>query len=93
MIIIKCSLQKTFVLQNRTTMKKQPLVKMLAAILFIASLTSCVNVKEYQKNKLNDSEMALSNRKVEKNELNFQSYREGASGANGGKTGGGCGCN
>ena len=74
-------------------MKKQPLVKMLAAILFIASLTSCVNVKEYQKNKLNDSEMALSNRKVEKNELNFQSYREGASGANGGKTGGGCGCN
>ncbi len=93
MIIIKCSLQKTFILQNRTTMKKQPLVKMLAAILFIASLTSCVNVKEYQKNKLNDSEMALSNRKVEKNELNFQSYREGASGANGGKTGGGCGCN
>ncbi len=93
MMIIKCSLQKTFVLQNRTTMKKQPLVKMLAAILFIASLTSCVNVKEYQKNKLNDSEMALSNRKVEKNELNFQSYREGASGANGGKTGGGCGCN
>ena len=93
MMIIKCSLQKTFVLQYRTTMKKQPLVKMLAAILFIASLTSCVNVKEYQKNKLNDSEMALSNRKVEKNELNFQSYREGASGANGGKTGGGCGCN
>jgi len=66
---------------------------MLAAIFFIASLASCVNVKEYQKNKLNDSEMALSNRKVEKNELNFQSYREGASGANGGKTGGGCGCN
>jgi hypothetical protein len=25
--------------------------------------------------------------------LNFQSYREGASGANAGKTGGGCGCN
>ena len=74
-------------------MKKQPLIKMLAVILFIASLASCVNVKEYQKNKLNDSEMALSNRKVEKNELNFQSYREGASGANGGKTGGGCGCN
>ena len=56
-------------------------------------LTSCVPVKEYQKNKLNDSEMILSNRKVEKTELSFQSYREGASGANGGKTGGGCGCN
>jgi hypothetical protein len=50
-------------------------------------------VKEYQKNKLNDAEMNLSSRKIEKTELNFQSYREGASGANGGKTGGGCGCN
>jgi hypothetical protein len=53
----------------------------------------CTPVKEYRKNRLNDSEMSLSSRKVEKNELNFQSYREGASGANGGKTGGGCGCN
>ena len=56
-------------------------------------IASCAPVKEYQKNKLNDSEMSLSARKVEKTELNFQSYREGASGANGGKTGGGCGCN
>lgn len=55
--------------------------------------SSCAQVKEYQKNRINDSEMKLSSRKVEKNELNFQSYREGASGANGGKTGGGCGCN
>ncbi len=56
-------------------------------------LNSCTTVKEYQKNKLNDAEMNLSSRKIEKTELNFQSYREGASGANGGKTGGGCGCN
>ena len=69
------------------------LIKVMACLLLAASLTSCVQLKEYQKNKINDSEMALSNRKVEKNELNFQSYREGASGANGGKTGGGCGCN
>lgn len=59
----------------------------------IFSLTGCTTVKEYQKNKLNDSEMSLSTRKIEKAELNFQSYREGSSGANGGKTGGGCGCN
>jgi len=52
-----------------------------------------VQVKEYQKNRLNDADMVLSSRKVQKNELNFQTYREGASGANGGKTGGGCGCN
>ena len=59
----------------------------------ILSLTSCVNVKEYQKNKINDADMALSSRKSQKNELNFQNYREGSAGANGGKTGGGCGCN
>lgn len=61
--------------------------------LVVLVLFSCQSVKEYQKNKLNDSEMELSSRKVQKFELNFQSYREGASGANGGKTGGGCGCN
>jgi hypothetical protein len=69
------------------------LAKTSALLLLMASVSSCVHLKEYQKSRLNDSEMALSNRKVEKNELNFQSYREGASGANAGKTGGGCGCN
>jgi len=58
-----------------------------------AGFASCTEVKEYQKNKLNDAEMSLSARKIEKTELSFQSYREGASGGNGGKTGGGCGCN
>jgi hypothetical protein len=69
------------------------LIKISACLLLITSVTSCVRMKEYQKVRLNDAEMALTNRKVEKNELNFQSYREGASGANAGKTGGGCGCN
>jgi hypothetical protein len=69
------------------------IIKVTSCLLFAVSLTSCVQLKEYQKNRINDSEMALSNRKVEKNELNFQSYRESASGANAGKTGGGCGCN
>jgi hypothetical protein len=63
------------------------------SILFTFAFTSCVHVREYQKSRINDSEMTLSSRKVEKNELNAESYREGASGANGGKTGGGCGCN
>jgi len=65
----------------------------IAGLLTIVMIGACTPVKEYQKNRLNDSEMSLSNRKVEKNELNFQSYREGSAGANGGKTGGGCGCN
>ena len=55
--------------------------------------TSCVSVKEYQKMYLNDEEMELSARKIDYFETNFQTYREGASGANGGKVGGGCGCN
>jgi hypothetical protein len=64
-------------------------------ILIVASISvgSCAHVKEYQKSRINDSEMTLSNRHVEKNELNAETYREGSSGANGGKTGGGCGCN
>lgn len=42
---------------------------------------------------LNDSEMELSAKKIEMFETNYETYREGASGANGGKVGGGCGCN
>ncbi|MEO5893501.1 MAG: DUF4266 domain-containing protein [Ferruginibacter sp.] len=59
----------------------------------IFSIASCTTVKAYQKGKLNDSEMELGARKIQKTEMSFQAYREGASGVNGGKTGGGCGCN
>jgi hypothetical protein len=67
--------------------------KITCLLVVIVSASSCVHLKEYQKSRINDAEMALGNRKVEKNELNFQSYREAASGANAGKIGGGCGCN
>lgn len=63
-----------------------------AFLLLLVTAASCTSVKEYQKGKINDSEMELSSRKVQKFEQNFQMYREGASGANGGKSGG-CGCN
>lgn len=69
-----------------------PVVLIALAMLAIPTI-SCQTVKEYQKSKLNDAEMNLGNRKVEKTEMSFQVYREGASGANGGKSGGGCGCN
>ena len=74
-------------------MKRKDVMKCCAIPIAGIILTSCAHVKEYQKSRINDSEMILANRKVEKNELNAQSYREGSSGANGGKTGGGCGCN
>ena len=75
-------------------MKKQWLIpKIMIALFMIIMMSSCKPVKEYQKQHLNDAEMELSSRKVQKFETSFQSYREAASGANGGKTGGGCGCN
>jgi hypothetical protein len=62
-------------------------------MLLCFSASSCVSVKEYQKIYINDAEMELSPRRVENPEMNFQLYREGASGGNGGKSSGGCGCN
>ncbi|WP_419701521.1 DUF4266 domain-containing protein [Mucilaginibacter sp. NFX135] len=75
-------------------MKKFPLIKLLLVGSIPAlGLSSCSSVKAYQKNRLNDAEMELSARKSQKFEQSFQLYREGGSGANGGKSGGGCGCN
>lgn len=55
--------------------------------------TSCTVVKEYNKVAINDEDMKLQAEDCERFETNFQIYREAAAGANGGKTGGGCGCN
>jgi len=66
----------------------------VSAFIFTSLLfSSCVSVKAYQKMYLNDSEMELTSKKIEMFETNYETYREGASGANGGKVGGGCGCN
>lgn len=72
-------------------MKKYVLI--LLPLIIYTLVIGCQPVKEYQKMYLNDAEMELGVRKVQKFETSFQLYREGASGANGGKTGGGCGCN
>ncbi|MFK8006408.1 MAG: DUF4266 domain-containing protein [Saprospiraceae bacterium] len=56
-------------------------------------LSSCVVVKEYEKVNINDPDMVLSEKKFDRNVTIMHSYREAAVGANGGKTGGGCGCN
>jgi hypothetical protein len=69
-------------------------MKKLALLgLFFMVLQSCTAVKPYEMEKINDPEMKLSARTTEKYESTFQVYREGAAGANGGKSGGGCGCN
>jgi hypothetical protein len=70
---------------------------MIKKALVLISITllgsSCVAVKEYEKVNINDPDMLLAQKKADKYETIFQVYREGASGANGGKSGGGCGCN
>ncbi|MFK5855256.1 MAG: DUF4266 domain-containing protein [Bacteroidota bacterium] len=68
--------------------KKIVLFSLLALL-----LGSCTTVKEYEKVKINDPDMALASKSSDRFVLNFQAYREAAVGANGGKTGGGCGCN
>ncbi|NML64149.1 DUF4266 domain-containing protein [Hymenobacter sp. RP-2-7] len=77
-------------------MKQRAFFRPLALGLLLAAgalLPGCVSVAAYQKMYLNDEDMKLATRKVEAPEVNFESYREGGAGANGGKVGGGCGCN
>ncbi|PPK86204.1 uncharacterized protein DUF4266 [Neolewinella xylanilytica] len=69
------------------------MIKLAVSLICAAFLSSCVAVKGYEMVQLNDPDMALSPTGIEVQQGNFQSYREAASGANGGKTGGGCGCN
>lgn len=74
-------------------MTKKLFARAVMSVVILASFASCTSVKQYQKNRINDAEMELSARKAQKFEQSFQLYREGASGANSGKSGGGCGCN
>ncbi len=67
--------------------------KLIPGLFVLLLFTSCATVKEYEKVYVNDADMKLSANTNERFETNFQVYREGAAGANGGKTGGGCGCN
>ncbi len=62
-------------------------------VLTLSLFSSCVVVKEYEKVNINDPDMILADKKCDRNVTTMHSYREAAAGANGGKTGGGCGCN
>jgi len=68
-------------------------MKILFVLGLLIVLASCATVKEYQKMNINDPDMVLTGTKMERYETAFQVYREAAAGANGGNTGGGCGCN
>ena len=74
-------------------MTKQIVSTLAVGAVFLGLLSSCVSVAAYQKMYLNDKDMELSDAAIEAFEAGFQTYREGPSGGNGGKAGGGCGCN
>jgi len=59
----------------------------------VLAMSSCITVAPYQRALLNGEDMELAAAKASTFESNVEAYREGASGANGGKIGGGCGCN
>lgn len=67
--------------------------KIILLVIVVFAMQSCVAVKEYDKQYINDPDMKLAAKSSERYETTFQVYREAAAGANGGKTGGGCGCN
>ena len=67
--------------------------KIILGLLLVFVFQSCNTVKEYEKVSINDPDMKLSARTAERYETTFQVYREASAGANGGKSGGGCGCN
>jgi hypothetical protein len=69
------------------------IMKSCLTLFIVLVFQSCTVVKEYEKEKINDVDMKLAARTAEKYETTFQVYREAAAGANGGKSGGGCGCN
>jgi hypothetical protein len=65
-------------------------------LIFIALgiiLKSCISVKEYQKEYLNDKDMQFEKRPIDSFEEDYHSYREAASGGAKSNSGGGCGCN
>lgn len=70
--------------------------KIIGRVFFLftaLTITSCAAVKPHERIYLNDDDMAQGFDQANIMSNNFQNYREGSSGANGGKSGGGCGCN
>ena len=69
------------------------LVRFCCFVALLCLGTSCMTTRAYQRVYVNDEQMELANKKLQFFETNAETYREGSSGANGGKVGGGCGCN
>lgn len=67
--------------------------KLLISFTLMLILLSSCNGVQYNKVFLSDEDMKLGAKSIQKTEISSASYREAATGSEGGNTGGGCGCN
>lgn len=71
---------------------KKDLKLLILTSLILVWLPGCSVVQPWQKEKLSLNPMQANDCPLHRFERNAESYREGAVGGNGGKSGGGCGC-
>lgn len=91
MLIVK---RKTYFGRRRVAAGEANMGKVLYfLIITIIFCFSCSTVKPYQRIYLNDTEMQMGKKTIQKFEENVHAYREGATGGGSGKPSGWCGCN
>lgn len=61
-------------------------------LLTVGLASGCATVKPWERGRLSLEAMSLDDDHSQSMERSIEVYREGAVGANGGKSGGGCGC-
>ena len=66
--------------------------KISLALLLFAFVSGCASVQPWERDVHALGPMQLDDQMTHRFERNVEVYREGAVGANGGKSGGGCGC-
>ena len=67
-------------------------IRLLLLVLPLVLWSGCATVQPWERETLSLQSMSLEDCKTHRFERNAEVYREGAVGANGGKSGGGCGC-
>ena len=65
---------------------------LLLLLVVVLAATGCASVQPWERETLSLQSMAIDDPECQRFERNTEVYREGAVGANGGKSGGGCGC-
>jgi hypothetical protein len=70
--------------------KRTPILYSLAGLTLL--LSGCTTVQPWERGALSSEPMKLEDGRSQRFERGIETYREGAVGGAGGKSGGGCGC-